>query len=439
MERIRIIINRIAPWISLIIFLSCVFWFTFLGRGVRANTPQLELFWSYRRLLAGNVNLAKEIALNIAFFLPIGFLLSSCLRCGNSYSSSGKKIYLALIGITVILSLTIELCQLVTMRGLFEWDDIISNTIGAILGICFFQILTRCRHGGTLVSCVVLLCIIISAGLIIERDRIITQTDESPRAFFFQLEQVECSGLTVTMTGFAFRIERPAVPVHIYLRETATGKIHFLSTTQCNRFDVNEYFSCEFDYTNTGFCAIGEIQPGVEYELLVRFPFTILFSTGVYLNGSDFHYIPEQYFQEPTDRGDELDSIIKSGTLLVYRPDYHCWVYQLGNCLYWIVDEGFNFEDDGTTYIQYQLWTTQTERLPEERLANNWLWDNIGGNFEDFELTGDFGNYRVCCRELPAEYAVIAIVTGYYKNGEWIWQNYFRPLINISGSDYLGY
>jgi len=75
-----------------------------------------------------------------------------------------------------------------------------------------------------------------------------------------------------------------------------------------------------------------------------------------------------------------------------------------------------------------QLWTTQTEKLPQERLDNNWLWDNIGGNFEEYEIQSDFGEYRVMRRELPTEYSITAIVTGYHKNGKWIWRNYFRPI-----------
>ena len=106
--------------------------------------------------------------------------------------------------------------------------------------------------------------------------------------------------------------------------------------------------------------------------------------------------------------------------------------YQRNGALYWIVDEYFNFEEDGSTYIQYQLWTTQTENLPKHRLENNWLWDNIGGNFEDYEIKDDFGPYRVMKRELPKEYSITSIVTGYYKDGKWIWQEYFRPIYEFN-------
>jgi len=147
-------------------------------------------------------------------------------------------------------------------------------------------------------------------------------------------------------------------------------------------------------------------------------------STGVYINSDGVYYASKNDFEAP-----EIDAdFIQKGVVRVYRPDFHCWVYQYEGSLYWIVDQDFNFEEDNTTYIQYQLWTTQTENLPPKRLDNNWLWDNIGGNFEDYEIQGDFGDYRVMRRELPTEYPTTAIVTGYHKDGKWIWRNYFRPI-----------
>lgn len=63
----------------------------------------------------------KQILLNIAMFIPIGFLLA--LKKG------WKSIPVAL-GISLI----IELTQLMSRRGLFEFDDVIHNTLGALLG-----------------------------------------------------------------------------------------------------------------------------------------------------------------------------------------------------------------------------------------------------------------------------------------------------------------
>ena len=99
--------------------------------------------------------------------------------------------------------------------------------------------------------------------------------------------------------------------------------------------------------------------------------------------------------------------------------------------MYWVADKDFYFEEDGSTYIQYQLWTTQTDKLPEKRIENGWMWDNIGGYFENYELDRIYGTYRVMRRELPKDYPIISILTGYHKDNEWIWKEYFRPYYEL--------
>ena len=125
---------------------------------------------------------------------------------------------------------------------------------------------------------------------------------------------------------------------------------------------------------------------------------------------------------------DLTTDFVKNGTLLVCRPDMHIWIFQYNGSLYWVADEGFHFEDDGLTYIQYHLWTTQTEKLPPGRLARNYFWNNLSGYFEKYEISGDFGKYRVMWCELPTDYSITSILTGYYKDGEWVWANSFRPV-----------
>ena len=71
----------------------------------------------------------KEDILNIVLLLPLGGLLSFVFD---------KKIRWwqgLLCGIVV--SLGIEILQLVLKRGLFEFDDIMNNSIGCMLGCMF--------------------------------------------------------------------------------------------------------------------------------------------------------------------------------------------------------------------------------------------------------------------------------------------------------------
>ena len=84
---------------------------------------RLELFWSYKAAYDGAFYLWKEIAINYLLFIPLGFLLKFRI----------KEIYkVCLIGICV--SGLIEISQLIFKLGLFEFDDIIGNSIGCVLG-----------------------------------------------------------------------------------------------------------------------------------------------------------------------------------------------------------------------------------------------------------------------------------------------------------------
>ncbi|WP_294554222.1 VanZ family protein [uncultured Bacteroides sp.] len=63
----------------------------------------------------------KEILINIALLMPVGF-----------FYSLEKFLKAAIIGFGI--SLCIETLQLATKRGVFEVDDLIYNTIGFVVG-----------------------------------------------------------------------------------------------------------------------------------------------------------------------------------------------------------------------------------------------------------------------------------------------------------------
>jgi glycopeptide antibiotics resistance protein len=401
--------------IFLFTYIFIVLWLTVLHRSLSISNAQLDPLWSYKEWLAGDTDLGNEILANIAMFVPFGFMLSAVLP---------KRRFI--IPAAIVFSLAIETLQLVLMRGLFEWDDVISNTIGAAIGVLLFQTVIRFvveKHRITIITSISAAFLIVCLMVVIHNQGSGgVEADSTPRAYCFQVDSVEFTDGTIELNGFAFRYEHPSSDYSLLLRAEDGTRIE-LEKEIVLRSDVNNYFLCDYDYTNSGFSARRAVEEG-EYEVLIKWPFSIALSTGVYINSDGVHYASEKEFEAP-----EIDTeFVEHGVLRVYRPDFHCWVYQYEGSLYWIVDQDFNFEEDNTTYIQYQLWTTQTENLPQERLDNNWLWDNIGGNFEEYEILGDFDECRVMKRELPTEYPVTAIVTGYHKDGKWIWRNYFRPV-----------
>lgn len=408
--------------IFLVAFLVSVLWYTVLKRHIGFHAPRMELFWSYKLWFSGDWDYGKEILGNIAMFIPFGFLLA-CL------TEKRKGTFFLVLGSAALFSLAIEGLQLFLLRGLFEWDDVFNNTVGAGIGFgickCIAALLPEKKRAVVTFS-IVLAAAFVCAGLAVSgRGETGEEAEASAKDFCFQIDDVRLDGGMLTLTGFAFRYKKDADSIRLLLKSLDTGKTIPLTVQYgLEREDVDRYFLCDHDYTNVGFQASGTVDETEEYEILVRFPWFIAIPTGVYLTGDRVHYAKDSEFLEP----EGLEAITENGILRVYRPDRHCWVYQLGSSLYWIANRDFYFESDGTTYIQYQLWTTQTQNLPEKRLKNGHLWDNIGGCFETYELEGNFGKYRVMKREIPAEYSVTAIVTGYYRSGAWVWKDYFRPI-----------
>ncbi len=417
--------KRLFSVLVLSIYLFVVLWFTILNRQVSFHSAQTELFWSYKLWFSGNRDYGLEIFCNIAMFIPLGYLLSTVIN--------RKSVGLIVPLSALLLSLCIELLQLVLMRGLFEWDDVINNVIGSVLGwllyLVFKKIFYRKYEFGIVFSLNIVL-LFFSIGFLFFENPVSEETeDESSKHYCFQIDMAELYQERIVLSGFCFVYEKRPEKLSFVLESQNSGdRIELNTDYGLVREDVNDYFLCNYDYSNVGFTATGIIDHSEEYEILVKFPWSVPVPTGVFLTGDRIHYIKDSELIEPS----VFDELLSDSNLLVYRPDYHCWIYQKDECLYWIVDKDFYFEADGTTYIQYQLWTTQIDNLPTKRKERNLNWDNIGGYFEDYELIGNFGSYRIMKRSLPSEYSITTIETGYYLDGKWVWKEYFRPIYKLS-------
>lgn len=69
----------------------------------------------------------------MVLFVPIGGMTAMLLK---------KKVWLAVV-FGLLLSASIEVTQVITHRGLFEFDNISHNTLGSVLGVVLFLILRR--------------------------------------------------------------------------------------------------------------------------------------------------------------------------------------------------------------------------------------------------------------------------------------------------------
>jgi glycopeptide antibiotics resistance protein len=112
-------------------------------RGARASHRQVweeNLFW--------------EDIFNVFMLLPVGALLP--IISGGNGRKSGEKSSIEnrtktrpgrIILIGFLISLTIEILQLVTKRGLFEFDDIFHNTLGVAVGELAYWIWQKVKLG----------------------------------------------------------------------------------------------------------------------------------------------------------------------------------------------------------------------------------------------------------------------------------------------------
>ena len=91
----------------------------------RASFPgqhfQPQLFWSYK---VWGVQ-KEQIIANVLLFIPLGVLSGSLWKWKGLFAGLG-------------VSVAVELLQLISYRGLFEFDDILHNTLGTFIGISIY-------------------------------------------------------------------------------------------------------------------------------------------------------------------------------------------------------------------------------------------------------------------------------------------------------------
>ena len=130
--------NKCKAWyfnILLLAYILLVLGKTVLFREVSAEVEANTYpFWSYIEGFSSRRYILVQILLNILMFIPIGLLGSDALK-------TNRFLKVTLFGL--VLSLTIELLQLVFRRGLFEFDDIFHNTLGCIIGFYIYKIAER--------------------------------------------------------------------------------------------------------------------------------------------------------------------------------------------------------------------------------------------------------------------------------------------------------
>lgn len=137
----KINISRQICAVVLVEYIFLVLASTVLSRATKKNYQyELEVFWSYKKIAAGNIINLWENVLNILLLMPIGFLLPNVIRLSHVYRIT--------VFVGFCTSCMIELLQLIFKRGLFEFDDIIHNTLGVAIGMAGYYVIKRMRNEG---------------------------------------------------------------------------------------------------------------------------------------------------------------------------------------------------------------------------------------------------------------------------------------------------
>lgn len=123
-------VGRLEKIYEIVFLLSYIFMvaaFTVFGRMNRYRRDMIVIpFWSiYLFVFRQDIGAIIGLVLNIAMFIPIGLLI-------RKINPSAKTVIL--LNFAFLLTILIEIGQLIYQRGTFEMDDILMNILGARIG-----------------------------------------------------------------------------------------------------------------------------------------------------------------------------------------------------------------------------------------------------------------------------------------------------------------
>ena len=117
-------------------FLFLIYSTTIIFRTAKESVEyHFSPFWSYFAYdKVERPELLLENIMNVMVFIPLGFLFSA-----GFYQMKWWKVML--VGLCI--SLSIEILQYFFKLGVAEFDDVMHNTLGCLLGYLFFMLLKR--------------------------------------------------------------------------------------------------------------------------------------------------------------------------------------------------------------------------------------------------------------------------------------------------------
>ena len=384
-------INRKAL-IPLLAYTGCVFFVTLIYRE-SGLAPQLQPvpFWSFSEWIDGSFDTGFNIVLNVLLFVPFGYLLASFF--------GGRKLLPVLLSFAC--SLVVEAGQYLSCRGVFDVDDLITNTLGGVIGVLIYLLFQR-LGGARLADASWLALALVFVGVAgclynvkLDEDSVGTVYE---RQFAFNVDELRRDGDGLTISGDC-RVYKGTAPAYTLLLKGERGEVPMKTEISGDRF------TAKADSAAEGKC-----------EILVRFGRRAPVGTRVWVSGDRLEYVPGALPEKPS-------FLPENAVLKAVNDEYGVRIWQDGKTLYWVIERDIPAD----TELVCHLFTNEPWRLPEARRASRF--DNIGF-FADLaggqELKG-FDGCRVFTMVLPDSYSVSAVMAGYALGGRVIWEENFRP------------
>jgi len=244
------------------------------------------------------------------------------------------------------------------------------------------------------------------------------------------------------LEGYAFYLESNSnnASISVFLKNLKNDKEIWMDTKTILRPDVQNYYNCEYNYENAGYIATTKYNKLIMsdgYEIFINIDTNdeygnkkrITVSTNRFIyNDKLISYNPYLFdYPDKNIQSELIKKIFCEGQLLFYQKDNGIYVYKYQNKLYWIATNNFQFSKESKTYILYQLWTTQVNKLPKDRIQYNY--DKMDFIFEEHEIFDENTSpYRVAVQDIPTDYAITYILTGVYDliEDNMLWKEYFQ-------------
>lgn len=281
------------------------------------------------------------------------------------------------------------------------------------------------------VTMVVMTAVYVVIGKKLERTYTIEPDD------FWWVHQVDSLNFDdgkIVLEGWVIAKKRDSVAgaYDIIFEEVGTEQKIYPKMEYVAREDVNDYFLCEYDFVNSGYVAKANIETleldKRAYEILIWLQAeNVAMRTGTYVYKDSLYYVNPLQYREPEVQDELLIKVMDEGDMRVYMPELGVYVYQYNEELYWLFEDSYGITEE--TIVQYQLITTQNNRLPKEQIEEQRDYRSFKFGHNEIQVIDE--NIRVAKAQLPSEYSIVQIWTGEYQE-DWIWRADFRPHYNFN-------